>query len=54
MAGTGVRTEILWEQWRAGESTEQIARDFGLTEVDVEDALRFEASHAEKVITGVA
>jgi uncharacterized protein (DUF433 family) len=40
--GTGVRTEIIAERKRAGDSTEEITYDFGVTPHQIEDALRWE------------
>jgi uncharacterized protein (DUF433 family) len=42
-----VPTEVVAEQFRAGESAETIARLFDLTTGQVEEALRFELSVAE-------
>ena len=46
IAGTGVRTEIIAERARAGDSTEEITYDFGVTEDQIEDALRWEMPSA--------
>lgn len=40
----GVRTEIILERFQARDSREQIAKDFNVTELEVDDAIRFEAS----------
>lgn len=40
--GTGVRTEIIAERHRAGDSTEEIAYDFDVTPEQINDALRWE------------
>lgn len=45
VADTGVRTEILWEQFVSGSTHEQIALDFSLEAHLVEKALQFEARH---------
>ena len=42
---TGVRTEILWEQFVSGRTSTQIACDFAVTADLVEKALQFEARH---------
>jgi uncharacterized protein (DUF433 family) len=42
VAGTGVRTEIIAERRRAGDSPEEIAYDFGVKVPQVEAALRYE------------
>jgi uncharacterized protein (DUF433 family) len=42
--GTGVRTEIIAERNRAGDSTEEITYDFGVSPEQIEDALRYEAA----------
>lgn len=46
IAGTGVRTEIIAERTRAGDSREEITYDFGVTERQIEDALRWEMPSA--------
>jgi uncharacterized protein (DUF433 family) len=40
--GTGTRTEIIAERYRAGDSTEEITYDFGVTPAQIKDALRWE------------
>jgi uncharacterized protein (DUF433 family) len=42
IAGTGIRTEIIAERTRAGDGTEEIIYDFGVTSRQIEDALRWE------------
>lgn len=42
--GTGVRTEIIAERHRAGDSTDEIAYDFDVTREQIDDALRWEMS----------
>ncbi len=42
VAGSGVRTEILFERREAGDSLEQIERDFGVASEALSDALEFE------------
>ena len=44
IAGSGVRTEIVYEQVRARVSQQQIADDFNVDLEDVEHAIQFEAS----------
>jgi uncharacterized protein (DUF433 family) len=44
--GTGVRTEIIAERHRAGDSTEEITYDFGVTANQIKDALRWEMPNA--------
>ncbi len=44
VAGSGVRTEIVFEQVRALESLERIAYGFNITLEEVEHAIQFEAS----------
>ena len=46
VAGTGVRTEIIRERVEAGDSPEQIERDFGVSRRAVGHALEFERSLA--------
>lgn len=40
--GTGVRTEIIAERYRAGDSIDEIAYDFDVTPKQINDALRWE------------
>lgn len=40
--GTGIRTEIIAERNRAGDSIEEITYDFGVDVEQIEDALRYE------------
>lgn len=42
--GTGVRTEIIAERHRAGDSTDEISYDFDVTREQIDDALRWEMS----------
>ncbi len=44
--GTGTRTEIIAERYRAGDSTEEITYDFGVTPNQIQDALRWEMPDA--------
>lgn len=46
IAGSGVRTEIIRERERAGDSWEQIARDFNISRSDVARAVEFEQLRA--------
>ena len=46
VAGSGVRTEIILEQWQGGRAHEQIAADFGVTREEVAHAIRFEESRS--------
>jgi len=43
LEGTGVTTAIVADRFRAGESARELAADFGMSETDVEEAVRFEA-----------
>jgi uncharacterized protein (DUF433 family) len=47
VAGSGVRTEILYERLDVGESIATIASGFNVTTVDVEHALEFERHLAQ-------
>jgi uncharacterized protein (DUF433 family) len=40
--GVGVRTEIIAERHRAGDSTDEIAYDFDVTPRQIKDALQWE------------
>jgi uncharacterized protein (DUF433 family) len=44
--GTGIRTEIIAERKRAGDSTKDIIYDFGVTPDQIEDALLWETPEA--------
>jgi uncharacterized protein (DUF433 family) len=46
IAGTTVRTEIIAERRRAGDSDEEITYDFGVTPHQIEDAIRWEMRDA--------
>ena len=46
VSGSGVRTEVLAERFRAGEDKREIAYDFGVSPSDVEAALRYEMPNA--------
>jgi uncharacterized protein (DUF433 family) len=46
IAGTAVRTEIIAERRRAGDSNEEITYDFGVTPHQIEDALKWEMPDA--------
>jgi uncharacterized protein (DUF433 family) len=42
VTGTGIRTEILFSRFKAGESVVEIAADYMLRPSQIEDAIRFE------------
>lgn len=42
VTGTGIRTEILFSRFRAGESITEIAADYMLRPSQIEDAIRYE------------
>ena len=46
VSGSGVRTEIILERVRAGDLTDEIARDFSLSKEQVDRALQFELTRA--------
>jgi uncharacterized protein (DUF433 family) len=43
---SGVRTEIILERFQAGDLNDQIAKDFNISEIEVERALQFEVNRA--------
>jgi uncharacterized protein (DUF433 family) len=43
LASTNIETSIVAERFFAGESTASLAKDFGIHEAEVEDAIRFES-----------
>jgi len=42
LAGTGIATAILAERFKAGESLEELAKDYGRGPIDIQEALRCE------------
>jgi uncharacterized protein (DUF433 family) len=44
LAGTGIATAVLAERFKAGESVEELAKDYGRTALDIQEALRCELS----------
>jgi uncharacterized protein (DUF433 family) len=42
LTGTGITTAILAERFKAGESVEELAKDYGRTALDIQEALRCE------------
>ena len=47
IAGTGVSTEIVAERFKAGESADELASDYGCAREKIEEAIRCELSLAE-------
>ena len=46
IAGTGLTTEVIAERYKAGESIEELARDYGRREEEIEEAVRCELQAA--------
>jgi uncharacterized protein (DUF433 family) len=46
VAGTGIPAEIITERFHAGESVDQLAKDYRLDRLAIEDVLRFEPALA--------
>jgi uncharacterized protein (DUF433 family) len=44
LAGTGIQTTIVVERYKAGESVEELAKDYGRGRLDIEEAIRWELS----------
>jgi uncharacterized protein (DUF433 family) len=44
LAGTGIRTTIVVERYKAGESVEELAKDYARERLDIEEAIRCELS----------
>jgi len=44
LVGTGIRTTIVAERYKAGESVEDLAKDYGRERLDIEEAIRCELS----------
>ena len=42
ISGTGIKTEILFERFLAGESTKNLARDYERPEEEIQEAIRYE------------
>jgi uncharacterized protein (DUF433 family) len=47
IAGTGVSTDIVAERFKAGESADELAHDYGCVREKIEEAIRCELSLAE-------
>jgi uncharacterized protein (DUF433 family) len=47
IAGTGVSTDIVAERFKAGESADELAKDYGCAREKIEEAIRCELSLAE-------
>jgi uncharacterized protein (DUF433 family) len=43
IAGTGIPTDVVAERFYAGESWKDLAKDYGLTQDQIQEALRYEA-----------
>ena len=41
-AGTGIRTELIAERYKAGESMDDLARDYDRNRAEIEEAVRCE------------
>lgn len=42
LSGSGVPTEVIVDRFRAGDSMDEMAEDYGVDEKEIEEALRFE------------
>lgn len=42
IVGTGIRTEVLSERFLAGESTAELAKDYGRAEEEIQEAIRYQ------------
>jgi len=42
LTGTGIRTELIAERYKAGESMDELARDYGRGRAEIEEAVRCE------------
>ena len=47
IAGTGVSTDIVAERFKAGESADELAQDYGCEREKIEEAIRCELNLAE-------
>ena len=41
IAGTGIRVEVVWNRFKAGETTEQLAEDYGIEQRAIEKAISY-------------
>jgi uncharacterized protein (DUF433 family) len=46
IAGTRIATAVIGERWRAGESVEALAADYGRSLAEIEEAIRCETTQA--------
>jgi uncharacterized protein (DUF433 family) len=46
IAGTGIATDIVVERFRAGESIDELAKDYRRDRLEIEDVLRFDPALA--------
>ena len=46
LAGTGLATELIAERYKAGESVEDLAKDYEREESEIEEAVRCELGRA--------
>lgn len=46
IAGTGLATEVIAERYKAGESVEDLVRDYGRPKAEIEEAIRCELEAA--------
>jgi uncharacterized protein (DUF433 family) len=44
LTGTGIRTMVVVERYKAGESVEELAKDYGRERLEIEEAIRCELS----------
>jgi uncharacterized protein (DUF433 family) len=44
LTGTGIRTAIVAERYKAGESIEELAKDYSREHLEIEEAIRCELS----------
>lgn len=44
LAGTGIATSVIAERYKAGESMDQLAKDYGRNRLEIEEAIRCELS----------
>ncbi len=42
LAGTGIATAVIAERYKAGESTAELAQDYGREQAEIEEAIRCE------------
>jgi uncharacterized protein (DUF433 family) len=43
LTGTGIPTRAIWDRFKAGESVQELAKDYGVATEAIEEAVRAQA-----------